>query len=299
MDWNSDGEWDIISGDRNGYFNVFIRHDTAMTAYKQYKLMDSTVIDVGYGSQPTVMDWNGDGKKDLLLGTDGGRVRLYLNQTSDTWPMFQSYTAVEAGGSPIAFRRVNPYVFDLNQDGKLDLVCGENNGYVHFFRNVGSDTSPEFEAGETLKLQDGTPVRWRRNNYYYGSRCGFGDWNNDSVPDFLMSTYEGQIELYLGLELVGVDEFMSWRVGEFRVSPVPGGPPVRIEFQPGRTVSAELEVCNTAGQKVRNLGTVSGDRTRVEWDGTDTYGRRLPAGVYFCRLKAGDESRTGRIVLTY
>ncbi len=300
MDWNSDGEWDIISGDRNGYLNVFIRDDTALTAYKQYKLMDATVLDVGSNSEPNVFDWNGDGKKDLIIGVQTRQVRVYLNQTSDTWPMFQSYSTVQAGGTDINLYRVNPYMFDLDRDGKPDLICGEDRGYVHFFKNVGSATSPEFAAGETLKLQNGTPVRWRHSSYYYGSRCGFGDWNNDSIPDFLMSTYDGQIELYLGFALTGVNDELRMPIAEFRVNPVPGGPPVRISYSLSRTASASIEILDGLGREVRNLGVVPAGRQRtVEWDGTDGAGRRMPAGVYFCRLVAGEDSRTGRVVLSY
>ncbi|MEO0080015.1 MAG: VCBS repeat-containing protein, partial [candidate division WOR-3 bacterium] len=110
MDWNSDGQPDLVSGDRNGYFNVFIRDDTVLHAYYQYRLLDSTILNVGNNSQPTVADWNGDGKKDLILGTETGYIHFYPNLTSDTWPMFQDYSYVEANGAPIYLYRVNPYM---------------------------------------------------------------------------------------------------------------------------------------------------------------------------------------------
>ena len=34
----------------------------------------------------------------------------------------------------------------------------------------------------------------------------------------------------------------------------------------------------------------------VDWDGNDTRGGRAPTGVYFWRVKAGDELHTGRMV---
>ena len=196
---------DIVSGDRNGFFNVFIRSGGDLTAYYQYKLMDSTVLTVGYNSQPAVVDWNGDGRKDLLLGTETGYIRFYANQTSDTWPMFQDYTNIEAGGTAIYKNRINPYVFDLDQDSVQDLVCGADNGYVYFFRNTGTNANPVLAAEETLKTTTGTPIQPvgpdRR-----GSRCGFGDWDNDGLLDFLLSGFEGMVELYRGAPFVGVAE---------------------------------------------------------------------------------------------
>jgi hypothetical protein len=61
-----------------------------------------TPIDVGYYGAPTMSDWNRDGAKDLILGQfDLGKVRLYLNQGSDTAPAFNGYTFFQAGGVDI------------------------------------------------------------------------------------------------------------------------------------------------------------------------------------------------------
>jgi hypothetical protein len=53
---------------------------------------------------PTVADWNGDGKKDLIIGMfagEPGNVRLYLNAGTDAEPTFDKFTVTQAGGVPI------------------------------------------------------------------------------------------------------------------------------------------------------------------------------------------------------
>jgi hypothetical protein len=51
---------------------------------------------------PVAADWNGDGKKDLLVGQFGeGMIRLYLNQGTDAGPVFKEFSALEAGGKAI------------------------------------------------------------------------------------------------------------------------------------------------------------------------------------------------------
>lgn len=293
MDWNSDGIPDIISGDREGYFNVFIRDSLgAMTAFTQYRLLDNSIWDVGYNSQPAVFDWDNDGRKDVIIGNENYELRVYLNQATDTWPMFQGYEVVRANGAPISFYRGNPAVFDLDRDGLEDLLVGENEGWVHFFRNVGTPGSPAFAAGETLKLESGAPIRYDIG-YYYGSRSGFGDWNNDGVPDFLLGTYEGHVALYLGVEQVGVQEQPPATVGQFEAGPVPGRP-VRFSFTLNRP--GQLELLDAAGRVVRRFAPPSGASGLV-WDGTDGDGRRLAAGAYFARLSVGREVRTARLVL--
>ncbi|MFO7639554.1 MAG: FG-GAP-like repeat-containing protein [bacterium] len=294
MDWNSDGIMDIISGDRSGYFNVFIRDSLGeMTAHKQYQLLGGTIWDVGSNSQPAVMDWNNDGKKDIIIGNESYQVRLYLNQASDTWPLFQDYQLVEADGRAIYFYRSNPFVFDLDGDGLEDLLVGENNGWIHFYRNIGEAGAPEFAAGETLKLEDGTPIRYTLGNVY-GSRVGFGDWNNDGVPDFLLGTYEGHVALYLGVEEVGVEEGRQPAVGRFEAGPVPGRP---VRFSLALNRPGQLELFDATGRVVRRFAAAAGE-TELAWDGNGEDGRRLAAGAYFARLSVGDESRTARLVLT-
>jgi hypothetical protein len=65
-------------------------------------------INVSYRSVPFVVDYDCDGKKDLLVGehilsgTDYGRVRVYLNQWADQAPLFSgwSYAQYMSGGNP-------------------------------------------------------------------------------------------------------------------------------------------------------------------------------------------------------
>jgi len=58
-------------------------------------------IDVGDGAVPIVIDWNNDGKKDLLVGAGSGEIWLYLNQNTDVDPLFNGYTPIESNGLPI------------------------------------------------------------------------------------------------------------------------------------------------------------------------------------------------------
>lgn len=61
-------------------------------------------IDVEVGHLvPCVADWNGDGKKDLLVGQFvGGKIALYLNEGTDKAPKLGSGRFLEAGGKEIS-----------------------------------------------------------------------------------------------------------------------------------------------------------------------------------------------------
>jgi len=52
-------------------------------------------------SATMVIDWNNDGKKDLLVGDGYGYVWLYLNEGTNVDPSFNGGARLESSGSPI------------------------------------------------------------------------------------------------------------------------------------------------------------------------------------------------------
>jgi hypothetical protein len=94
------------------------------------------------------------------------------------------------------------------------------------------------------------------------------------------------------------------RAGEYRsalgpVAPNPFVEGTTIWFSPAFRADVALGIYSVGGELVRKL--VDGPRPagpqQVRWDGTDCRGRRVPRGVYFCRVTAGDFSATEKIVL--
>jgi hypothetical protein len=62
-------------------------------------------INVGYGgnASPFMIDWDGDGKQDLLLGQfDQGRIRFYSNTGTNYNPTFGNFVYLQASGTYIS-----------------------------------------------------------------------------------------------------------------------------------------------------------------------------------------------------
>lgn len=99
-----------------------------------------------------------------------------------------------------------PNVYDWNADGALDLVVGNAEGRLLFFRNYGTNDSPSF--GQAVEIEsDGEPLLVRPGYYCVGgtleSAHGYlcptvCDWNSDGLPDVVFTSAEGKVEVMLG-----------------------------------------------------------------------------------------------------
>jgi hypothetical protein len=67
-------------------------------------------------------------------------------------PRFQGPYSVYDGVNPIDVSYyAAPVMYDWDGDGNKDLICGEyDGGYIRFYRNIGADSSPEFNGYEYL-----------------------------------------------------------------------------------------------------------------------------------------------------
>jgi len=60
-------------------------------------------IDVQYFGSPCVVDWDGDGLKDLITGQFYyGNIRFYKNEGTNEAPVFNTFSYLQADGSSIS-----------------------------------------------------------------------------------------------------------------------------------------------------------------------------------------------------
>ena len=97
---------------------------------------DGKDIDVDGGhAAPYFADWDGDGKRDLLVGQfAGGELRIYKNVGTDKSPRFTKFELFQAGGDlgtvPSGF---GPQLVDVTGDGLPDVISGSSQGRLYLF----------------------------------------------------------------------------------------------------------------------------------------------------------------------
>jgi hypothetical protein len=71
-----------------------------------------------------------------------------------------------------------------------------------------------------------------------------------------------------------------------------------IWFELKQSGETRIEVFDARGALVKQLASVRrpAGLQSVDWDGTDTLGRRVAPGVYFWSVRSGKERITGRMV---
>jgi hypothetical protein len=106
----------------------------------------------GTASSVHAVDWNADGKIDLLVGEIEGRVYFVPNEAKSKGLAFGKEQALLAGGKLIQVPggHAGPFAAEWDGDGKIDLLVGAGDGSVWFYRNVGTPHEPKLAPGVQL-----------------------------------------------------------------------------------------------------------------------------------------------------
>ncbi len=192
VDYDNNGTADLLVGNGEGLLYYFknVAHNTAPAFTSPVLLADGDgiPITVETSCMPCVVDWNGDDRKDILLGNGGGSLMLALNQGSDRHPVFSSLRPLTAGGKEIQVDGPSsPCIVDWNADGQPDVLLGMGNGQINVYYADPGGEEPVITRTDTIELNG--------QSMMLGSAVvPFPvDWNQDGRTELLIGTGEGKI----------------------------------------------------------------------------------------------------------
>ncbi len=186
VDIDHDGDWDLFVGGLYGNINFFRNIGTSTRPIFKFEtdnlLSGASII----YSAPSFADIEGDGDDDLFVGTTDGNIQFFRNTGTPTALTFVLETA---NFNNIDVDRWSvPTFADIDADGDLDLLVAEWSGNIHYYRNMGSATNPNF-----FLITD--------NYFSVEATGGFGapafvDIDNDHDLDLLLGNQHGKINFY-------------------------------------------------------------------------------------------------------
>lgn len=228
VSWHRDGRVSLLIGEEDGTVSLAENLAPAgevprLSPPRPLEQLDPPVKS-GVLSRPVAVDWNGDGRLDLVAGNSAGYLQYFENSGTREAPAFtdRGYFTT-TGGKPI--RRIagpngsvqgpveikwgyaNPTVADWDLDGKLDILNNDIWGSVHWYRGQAQgglamgpleDVHVAWPAGAAPPKPDWvwwTPkpgqlvTQWRTTPEVV-------DWNRDGLPDLVMLDWRGYLSLY-------------------------------------------------------------------------------------------------------
>ncbi len=149
VDIDGDGDLDALIG--NAYGNMLFFENTGTASNPVFATASTNpfgLTDVGYSAKPTFVDLDGDGDLDAFIGESFGNTLFFENTGTASSPSFAAISTNPFGLTDVGYN-AEPTFVDIDGDGDLDALIGNNSGNTSFFENTGTASNPSFSAIST------------------------------------------------------------------------------------------------------------------------------------------------------
>lgn len=181
-DLDADGLVDLIVGEWHGNLNHF---EQATPASMNFVLVTDTLgsFDVGDYSLPAFIDLDADGLLDLIVGEREGTLNHFEQDPDNP----DEFNLIAENMNDINLPRyAAPCFSDLDGDGLMDMIIGEETGKLHLYeqQNTNSYTFDLIIDSLNVKVNEGQPTPY------------IIDYDADGLLDLFIGESDGTIHHY-------------------------------------------------------------------------------------------------------
>ncbi|HIO59125.1 MAG TPA: T9SS type A sorting domain-containing protein [Flavobacteriales bacterium] len=171
--------------------------------YIQNDFIQEGMIDLGRGAYPLLIDLDGDGLLDLVIANKEKytsvdntptSLLLFRNTGTTTHPVFDHQIQDTVDLATYGIESAFPAMGDLDGDGDLDLIVGDELGLMHRFQNnAGQGFMPSMQISE-LSIFDSEGITIDIGQFAAPQLI---DINEDGLLDLVVGEKNGTLTLFL------------------------------------------------------------------------------------------------------
>jgi len=281
-DLDGDNDNDLLIGNADGKLSYYI-NNAASGADASFALSQVyyQTIDVGNKAAPQLIDVNRDGKLDLLIGNEAGKIRYFENTGSLQVPVFTMasnffggvYTGIDNGVN-LSNGACVPQLFDIS--GTYHLLCGSLSGRIFRYGNIDGNLNGTF-----AKIDTNYASIWEGKN----ASISIADINNDGQKDMLIGNKSGGLNYYSGDITSNI--FVNELENNIIIYPNPANENVTITATEN---ISKIELYN-------NLGNLQLQQSNCKNKTIKLLLNELASGIYFVKVSTSKYNFTKKIII--
>ncbi len=286
-DLDGDGDQDLIIGEASGQMHYF--ENTAGSgnaAVFGNHVANYKNIMAGNFAFPQIYDIDKNGVKDLIIGSQNGKIAYYKNTGSATAPNFTLQTASLGGVNVKQYGYVTgfsmPFAFDVA--GTTKLLVGSEIGNIYLYDQIDGNLGGNFNRVDTtlFKINEGT-------------RCApfYEDITSDGNRDLFLGNHAGGLAFFnsTNVNAVGIEELKLAQ--HVTMYPNPAKDVLTIAIDDDAFAEVAVTLIDVMGKEL--LKKTSYNKTIVL--DVSSYSK----GIYFVRVQQNQSSQwntvTGKIIV--